>query len=137
MNQDKLIAQMRQEIQQLKARVDQRAIFFTTSGKRPYMVLTIVDGNELETGQDGIVYEANVATVPSAYDPTVTSTFIDGIGRATLHIDGVAQADYVLVVNDSRGTFGNALLAGDQIFTEGAVSIPVDGGGSVRAYVAG
>lgn len=99
----------------------------------------IIDqGNELETGQDGVVYyEGTLASVPSAYDPDVTSTFIDGIGRGTLQVNGVSQPGYVLVVNDDRGTFRNAVFQNDPIQTSGAVSIPVDGGGSIKAYTLG
>jgi hypothetical protein len=102
------------------------------------LLLVIDVGNTLETGQDGIVYyEGTLPDVPSAYDPNVTSSFIDGIGRATLYKNGVAQDGYVLVVNDNRGSFRNALFENDPTTTGGAVPIPVSGGGSVQAYTAG
>lgn len=125
------------EVVTLRRRMERRAIIQQGGASMPYLVLTIDKGNTLETGQHGIKWAADVSSVPSAYDPDVTSSFVDGIGRATLHKNGVAQAGYVLVVNDSRGTFGNALLQGDQIFTQGKVAIPVSGGGTVSAYVAG
>lgn len=102
------------------------------------LVLVIVGGNTLETGQPGVVYEATVSSVPSAYDPNVTSTFIDGIGRATLYRNGVAQEGYVLVVNSDDGTWRNAAFQNDPIISSGTVSIPVSGGDeTVRAYTLG
>lgn len=101
------------------------------------LLLVVVGGNTLETGQIGIVYEATVASVPSAYDPDVTSTFIDGIGRATLYINGVAQSGYVLVANSDAGSWRNALFVNDPFATSGAIAIPVSGGGSVLAYTVG
>jgi hypothetical protein len=62
----------------------------------------IVTGNTLATGQSGIKKTTTITNVPSAYDPTVTSSFIDGIGRGTLWINGVSQG-LVLIVNDGGG----------------------------------
>lgn len=121
----------------LARRITQRQIVIPGDGGQPYRTILIDGGNTLETGQDGVVYEATVASVPSAYDPDVTSSFIDGIGRGTLYINGVAQDGYVLVVNSDDGTFRNALVADDVIYSGGPISIPVDGGGSVQAYTAG
>ncbi len=101
------------------------------------LLLVVVGGNTLETGQIGIVYEATVASVPSAYDPAVTSTFVDGIGRATLYVNGTAQSGYVLVVNSDAGSWRNALFVNDPFATSGTISIPVSGGGSVLAYTVG
>lgn len=105
----------------------------------PYLYVLIVGGNELETGQQGVVYMdgAGVETVPSAYDPDVTSSFTNGIGRGTLYKNGVAQDGYVLVVNDDRGSFRNALVENDVVLVGDAVSIPVSGGGAVTAYPTG
>jgi hypothetical protein len=107
--------------------------------KAPDLLLVVVDqGNTLETGQDGIVYyEGTLSSVPSAYDPDVTTSFTDGIGRGTLYKNGVAQEGYVLIVNDDRGSFRNALFQNDPFITSGAVAIPVSGGGTVRAYTVG
>ena len=104
----------------------------------PYMAILIDQGNTLTSGQDGIKYQASVATVPSAYDPNVTSSFVDGIGRGTLYIDGVAQSGYVLVANTSSGLLSISLLTGDTIAVGGTVAIPISGGGgaTVTAYTA-
>lgn len=105
----------------------------------------IEDGNTLDTTQLGIKYSASeITSVPSAYDPNVTSSFIDGIGRGRLEINGVLQSGYVLVVNDSRSGYGNAFL-GDNGLEDGpdkpwafySVSIPVAAGGTVSAWVCG
>lgn len=105
----------------------------------------IDQGNTLDTGEKGIKYEGSEITeVPTAYDPDSDTSFIDGIGRGQLEINGVLQSGYVLVVNDIRSGYGNAFL-GDNGYEDGpdkpwafyAVSIPVDGGGSVSAWVCG
>lgn len=107
-------------------------------GGTEYNTAKIVSGNTLETGQAGIKYKSPIITsVPSAYDPDVTSTFIDGIGRGKLYVNGVEQDGYVLIINDDHGSFGNALRFDDIIFAGGPVSIPVTGGGSVSCYTAG
>lgn len=107
--------------------------------------ILIKDGNTLDTGQDGIKYEGTeITSVPSAYDPNTTSSFIDGIGRGQMEENGVVSSGYVLVVNDTRSGFGHALL-GDNGLEDGpdkpwafrAVSIPVSGGGTVSAWVVG
>jgi hypothetical protein len=131
------IKALEREVERLRRRLEQRPVVTVTSAAVRYNTVTIDQGNTLETGQEGIVFEPDVASVPSAYDPNATGTFIDGIGRGTLYVNGVAKAGYVLVVNDNRGSFRNALVNSDVIFAGGPVSIPVDGGGSVQAYTAG
>ena len=125
------------ELQELRRRITQRPLDIVQRTIPDYMTILIDVGNTLETGQDGIVYEASIAEVPSAYDPNVTSSFIDGIGRGTLFKNGSAQSGYVLVINTDQGSFRNALLEGDVVWTSGAVEVPVDGGGTVLAYTVG
>lgn len=109
-----------------------------TPGGADAFLIVVDQGNTLETGQDGINWYDGVLTeVPSAYDPDVTSTFIDGIGRGILYRNGVPQDGYVLVVNDNRGSVRNALFQNDPFRTSGAVAIDVAGGGSVRAWTVG
>jgi hypothetical protein len=107
--------------------------------------IVIDQGNTLDTDELGIKYEATaIDEVPSAYDPDATTSFIDGIGRGTLWVNGIAQTGYVLVVNDARSSFGHALL-GDNSYEDGPdeawafyqVAIPVAGGGAVVAWVVG
>lgn len=130
-------------VQDLQRRVTQRPDIILPY--TPIRTILIKDGNTLDTEQLGVAYSlTGVNTVPSAYDPNVDSSFIDGIGRGTLYINGVAQDGYVLVVNDSRSSFGHALL-GDNADEDGPdlcwafseVAIPVDAGGSVAAWVVG
>ena len=125
--------QLRAEVRALSARLDQRPL--QTAGKRPYTYVQIVSGNILSSGGVGVLYEDPfVTSVPSAYDPNVTSSFVDGIGRGTLFINAVAQAGYVLVVNDNRGSFRNAVTIFDVVWVGDPVLIDVDGGGTIQAY---
>ena len=100
-----------------------------------FQTILIDQGNVLASGQNGVKYIATVASVPSAYDPTVTSSFIDGIGRGTLYIDGVSQG-YVLVANTSSGSIGSiALLTGDTIAVASVGSIANAGAGAASVVV--
>jgi len=132
------IRKLQQEIERLKRRIEQRPVIPGMGAGAQYQTVSIDQGNVLETGQNGIkYYEGELAEVPSAYNPNVTTSFIDGVGRGTLYINGVSQPGYVLVLNDDRGSFRNALVSSDVIYAGGPVSIPVNGGGSVQVYLAG
>lgn len=124
--------QIWEAIKDLRRRVTQRPNVILP--RFTYKAIYIDKGNTLEEGSDGINYEATVANVPSAYDPNAVDTFIDGIGRGTLYINGVAQDGYVLVVNSDDGTFRNALVQGDVVWVGDPIQIPVSGGGYVAAY---
>jgi hypothetical protein len=103
-------------------------------------VVVIVGGNTLVTSQTGISYSSTPITdVPSAYDPDVTSSFIDGVGRGTLYIDGVAQTSKVLIVNDGgSGAVDFALLTSDRIVVAEPRTLTVAGNPlvTVTAYSA-
>lgn len=135
MDRDLEIRNLKREIEILKRRLYQRPVINTPIEYRR-RTLIIEGGNTLETGQDGILfYDAGVIeSVPSAYDPDVDTTFIDGIGRARMIENGGLLPNYVLVANDYNGTMRNALFNGDPISTGGYRVIPVDGGGSVRVW---
>lgn len=91
-----------------------------------YRTIQIVSGNTLASGQTGVKYvAAGVGSVPAAYDPNVTSSFIDGIGRGTLYIDNQAQSGYVLLVLDSRTTMNFDVLANEVVVVKQSVDIPV------------
>ncbi len=113
----------------------------SAAGASSFNTISIIGGNTLSTGQIGIKYSSSLITsVPSAYDPTVTTSFIDGIGRGTLFINGVSQG-IVLVVNDTRGGAVTFDLLGtsdgaDVGYAGSPVSIDVSGGGgtTVSAY---
>lgn len=106
--------------------------------------IQMVGGNTLATGQAGIKYASSeITSVPSAYDPEVDTSFIDGIGRGLLFVNG-AYVGYVLVVNDGRsGSVINFDLLGGSSADIGdagtVVDIPVSGGGdaTVSCYVIG
>jgi len=132
MRNDRKIAN--QSIVRNEGRITNRPVLQSVRGIVKTRWITIDKGNTLEEGSDGILYEATVASVPSAYDPDVTDTFIDGVGRGTLYIHGVAQTGYVLVVNSDAGTFRNALVQGDVVWVGNPIPMPVDGGGSVQVY---
>ena len=89
---------LRREISKIKAELAKRAIKPPKGGSPiRLMTITITGGNTLTTGQAGIKYSSStISTVPSAYDPNVTSSFIDGIGRGTLRINGTLQSGFCL-----------------------------------------
>ncbi len=101
--------------------------------------ISVTGGNTLASGQAGIKYDVTADdAVPSAYDPNVTSSFIDGIGRGVLSIDGVAQSGFVLIANAGGGGITFALVGTDTVVVSSApITIPITGGGgtTVSAYV--
>ncbi len=97
-------------------------------GVSPLYAIVIDVGNTLSDGTTKGAKYASPAptTVPSLYDPTVTSAFIDGICRGTLYQDNVSQG-FVLVAhylgNGSPLTL--ALIQGQTVITSAAtVSLP-------------
>jgi hypothetical protein len=62
------------------------------SASSALLTLEIDRGNTLSDGVTLGIKWASPAptTVPSLYDPTVTSSFVDGIGRATLRSNGTS-----------------------------------------------
>ena len=74
-------------------------------------------------------------SVPSAYDPTLSPTCIDGLGWGDLYDDSVWKGK-VLVGNWGQ-TIGGALAVDNWVITLSAVAIPVDASTeSVLVYVA-
>ena len=135
MNKDLIIRQLCEDVADLKRRVAAMPVVVSPYSAPPPMFLIVDRGNTLVTGQFGIKHVTTVITsVPSAYDPNVTSAFIDGIGRAKLVKDGVIQDGYVLVCNDPRSAWRSAFITDDAVATTGAVYISY-GAGSVLAYV--
>lgn len=132
------IKELRGEVERLRRRMEQRPVLSTAKGSIIDRTIIIIGGNVITADPfDGIKYVTDVTSVPSAYDPNVDTSFIDGIGRGTLYIDNIAQTDKVLIVNDSRGGGGDTLIPSDRIYAGAAVQIDVDGGGTVTAYVVG
>jgi hypothetical protein len=118
------------EVAELKQDTQRLPCIIPRSDPSPIKIRWVVidKGNTLETSEDGVKYVASVTSVPSAYDPDTTSSFIDGIGRGTLFEDGVAQEGYVLVVNDDSGATRNAVLTGDVVWVVEPRNMPVGSG---------
>lgn len=111
--QQKEIDALWREIRRLQQALAQRPLRVVASGTSRTFRITITGGNTLATGQAGIKFSSSAITnVPTAYDPSVDTSFIDGIGRGTLFINGVSQG-FVLVCNDgSNGSAVNFDLQG-------------------------
>ena len=105
------------------------------------MTVYIDRGNILSTGQNGIKWAGSfITSFPSAYDANTMTSFIDGVGRGVLAIDGVVQDGYVLVLNDMGSGISNALIGDgfDRCSVLGPVSIQVGASADyVTAYRVG
>lgn len=134
-------ADLEREVRALRQAQAQRPIKPPKGSSSALMTLEIDRGNTLSDAVTLGIKWASPAptTVPSLYDPTVTSSFVDGIGRATLRINGTSQG-FVLVAhytgNGSPLTI--ALITGQVCLTSGAtISLPLvsDATQSVTLYV--
>ncbi|MBA3588513.1 hypothetical protein [Methylibium sp.] len=127
------------EVQKLRQELAKRPVRHPAGGAVVNLrTVSVTSGQTLTSGQTGVKYSSSaIASVPSAYDPAVTSTFIDGIGRGVLYVNGVVQTGYVLILNDSTTAIQRALVASDVIAVQDPVSIAVAGdpdGATVSAY---
>lgn len=133
--------EMVRRVAKLEQELAQRPLRGGGGSSTPVFSLVIVGGNTLSDGSTlGIKKVSSAITsVPSAYDPTITSAFIDGIGRAQLWINGAVQSSFVLVVHDSRTSFGEALFSSETVLASPTTaSIPVAGdpnGATVTCYI--
>ena len=126
------------EVRRLKQSLAKRPIKPPKGSSTALMTVTITGGNTLTTGQAGIKYSSSlITTVPSLYDPNVTSSFADGIGRGQLRINGTLQTGFYLVVNDPNSPIQRALVQNDVIAVYNTVGIPLatDPDQSVTCYV--
>ena len=104
--------------------------------------IIVMGGNELDTGQDGCLWVSSVTELDADYDPNTATSFMDGIARGRLFVDGVEQADKVLIVNEGY-TYGHALLGEDaddgpdKVWAFTATSKPIAAGGSKTVYRVG
>jgi hypothetical protein len=119
---DQEIRLLKEQVRALSQRIEQRPVVQTVKPQSIYYLI-IDKGNILDSGQDGIKFSTTLITSMPAYDPNVTSSFIDGIGRAQLVKDGAIQSGYVLVCNDLRSMWSSALLKGDAVATSGTALI--------------
>lgn len=137
MNKDLIIRQLCEDVADLKRRV--AAMPVVVSPYQPSQMFLVIDKGNIITpsAQDGIIHVGTqINSVPSAYNPNVTSSFIDGIGRARLVRDGAIDlTNYVLVCSDVRSLWQSSLLQNDAISTTGTAQIAVSGGGFVTVYI--
>lgn len=107
------------------------------------MYIIVMGGNELDTGEDGCKWVDTLDEVPAAYDPNVDDSFVDGVARGRLFINGEEQDDKVLLFNYGSA-FGHALRGEndgsdgpDKVWAFSEVTKPVAGGGSVSGFLVG
>jgi len=109
--------------------------------------LLIIGGNTLDSTQPGVKHSSGVVdaltAVPDAYLDTALP---DYVGRAWIFRDGVQgvvpdgtggmKPERVLVVNDSRGIYPNALVAGDwlRVYLQGQLGATVTDPGPPVVY---
>lgn len=140
-------AQERQEWAQMERRIAylERVLAgfparFAGGGKPHVYTVSIIGGNMLSSGQQGVKSVSSLTSVPVKYDPTIDTSFIDGVGYGLLGIDGVYDGTKVLVVNNGGGLTFNSfpLIANNVIITSGPIAIPVGAGpDSVDCYTLG
>lgn len=129
------------EVGLLRQELAQRPLRGGGGGSSSLYTLEIDRGNTLSDGSTLGIKWASPAptTVPSLYDPTVTSSFVDGIGRATLRINGVSQGLVLVAHYSGNGSpLTLALFSGQVVLTSAAtVALPLSGDPtqSVTLYV--
>lgn len=122
MNLEQEIRTLREQVRALAQRIEQRPVVQTV--RIPQVVYLLIDkGNILDDGSDGVKFSTTLITSSPIYDPNSVSSFIDGVGRARLVLNGETQSGYVLVCNDIRSNWASALLKNDAIASSGAVLI--------------
>lgn len=137
------IRALQQEIRWLKRELAARPIKKKGGGASAGVYILQIDrGNTLSDGSTlGIKWSSSaLTTVPSLYDPTVDTSFVDGIGRATLIINGATQTNKVLVAHYSGNgsPLSIALFQGDIVLSSSSlVTLPLasDATQTVSLYV--
>lgn len=135
------IDDLEREVRRLRQEIAQRPIKPPKGSTLATYTLSIIGGNTLSDGvTDGIVWESGgVLTVPSAYNPAVDTSFIDGIGRASLYVNYTYQGTVLVAHYAGNGSpLTLALFADDVVVTSAAtISVEVSGGGgsTVTCYV--
>lgn len=126
------IREIQREQRRMWAEIYQRPIKVKGGGGSVQHVyqLVIIGGNLLSDGiTEGIKYSSSpIVDVPAIYDPEVDTSFVDGIGRGYLYIDGVLQTLRVLILHDSSaGAITTALFSGDLcIANVSPTTLPLD-----------
>lgn len=125
------IRSMQARLDQHEADLARRPLWLT--GRDPYLKIQIDQGQTLESGDLGIKYSSTpITSFPSAYDPNTMTSFMDGVGRGILYVNGIARTGYVLVINDSQSTIASSVIQGDNCWPSRALS--VDAGGGLRRF---
>ncbi len=138
------IDSLRREVRKLRQMIVQRPVKAPRGAFAPVYTLQITGGNVLSDGStQGIIRSSSsVTSVPSAYNPNVDTSFIDGIGRGVLFIDGTQQSGFVLIAHHAGANTGLtlALPTGNLVLTSPAtVQIPISGdpnNAAVTCYLA-
>lgn len=98
----------------------------------PHRMLSLIGGNLLTGGVQGLKYAADPLTLTDAWDPNTDPVMDDGIGRAVLYVDGQPQADYVLIRHNFPA-WPAPLVTGQRVAVLGTVSLVYDAGGPDEA----
>jgi hypothetical protein len=117
------LAEMRRQIASLKDQIAKRPLRVKGGGTALH-TLAIDRGNTLDDGITlGIKYaDPAPTTVPSLYT-TADTSFVDGIGRATLYIDGVSQGLVLVAHYAGNGSpYVLALVSGQTPVTTAATT---------------
>ncbi len=139
MSKESEMMEMRRELARMQREINQRPLAPGWTATRVSRFI-VTGGNTLDDGVTlGIKRSLSlISSVPSAYNPDVDTTFIDGIGRGQMVVDNVTQSGFVLIVNDTRSGIPAALVSTDRCMSYGAVGIPVSGdpnGATVTCYI--
>ncbi len=114
------LQKIRADLEMLRRRADQQNVRRVVQRERT-LVLVIIGGNTLDSGQAGIKHVTTQTTCPADYDPDVDTSYADGWGNAYLYVDGVVQAHKVLVCND--GPF-STIVESWELLTPGPSVLP-------------
>jgi len=109
------LLQVQRQLLQLRQEVYNRPLRVPTNGGTPAAIrrARIVGGNPLASGLEALQYAASVTPL-AVYDPDVTTAYPTGLGNAVLYVDGVAQANKVLVRHAFTGD-QSPILAGRMV----------------------
>lgn len=94
----------------------------------------IINGQLISSIIPVIQYAAGPLTLPTAYDPNTTTSYIAGIGNGYMYnAQGVQLTNKVLVLHNFAA-MTDPLMAGDTFRVGPAIQVSVSGGGNVAAY---
>jgi hypothetical protein len=88
----------------------------------PHRVLSLIGGNLLYGGVQGLKYAADPFTPSQVWDPDVDDVMDTGLGRAALYVDGLLSAGYVLI-RHNMAAWPGPLVTGQVVKAVGEVTI--------------